>query len=49
MKNLKRIIAFILTALSLLTLNSCGGEEVLTYEQITAQGTYKRRYSYSGI
>lgn len=37
MKKLKRIIAFILTALSLLVLNSCGGEEVLTYEQITAQ------------
>jgi rhodanese-related sulfurtransferase len=34
---LKKIIAFILTALSLLMLNSCGGEEVLTYEQITAQ------------
>ena len=37
MKKSKRIIAFILTALSLLMLNSCGGEEVLTYEQITAQ------------
>ncbi len=37
MKKAEKIIVFILTALSLLMLNSCGGEEVLTYEQITAQ------------